>query len=93
MAERKVQVPFPLPTSPLKSGYEVVAIESTERWTEVNLEDGTILRVKPSVLSAIRIDNEYDAEGNPMYAVKVQPAMTVVSPDHLKKPKTDVPVQ
>jgi hypothetical protein len=93
MAERKVQVPFPTPASPLRSGSDVPTLESVERWTEVKLEDGTLLRVKPSVISAIRIDGEFDQEGNPMYAIKVQPMLIVVAPEHMKKPKSGAPVQ
>jgi hypothetical protein len=65
---------------------EVPVKESTERWTEVTLEDGTILRIKPVVLSAIRVENQYDQEGNPLYQLKVNQLMTVASaPDHLRK--------
>src|SRR5665213_1623025 len=56
MAGRKIQVPFPTPESTLVDAYEVDIMESTERWTEVHLEDGSILRFKPSILSALRIN-------------------------------------
>lgn len=93
MPERKVQIPFPSPTSPLRTGTEVAARESTERWTEVLLEDGTTLRVKPTVLSAVRIDDAYDADGNPMYALKVSPTAVVSAPENLKRTPGRTPVQ
>ena|SRR2546422_3250760 len=66
---------------------EVSVSESTDRWTDVTLNDGTVLRIKPIVLSALRIENLYDAEGNPAYQLKINQIMTVSStPDHLKKP-------
>lgn len=86
MAEKRVKIPFPTQTSPPKDGSEVPVSESTERWSDVTLQDGTILRIKPSVLSAIRIDGEYDPEGNPAYAVKAQHMVAIVSsPEHLRK--------
>lgn len=87
MSERRVKMPFPTPTSPLKDGFEVGVKESTERWSEVTLEDGSVLRLKPSVLSAVRIDGEYDPEGNPMYAVKAGQILLIASaPDRLRRP-------
>lgn len=69
------------------SGFEVPILESTERWTELKLEDGTILRVKPSVISVIRLENQWDQENNPLYALKNGPnLMAIISvPDQLKK--------
>ena len=74
--ERKVKVPMP-PTGALIDGYDVPVTESTERTTEVRLEDGSVLRLKPSVLAAIRIPGQYDPEGNPMYTLKTQVIMTI----------------
>jgi hypothetical protein len=88
MAERKTQLPFPTPTSPLVDGIEVAVRESTERWTDIVLEDGTSLRLKPSVLSAVRIIGQYDPEGNPVYALRAGQIMIVASaPENLKQPK------
>ena len=83
--ERKVKVPMP-PTGALVDGFEVPVAESTERWTEATLEDGSVLRIKASVLSAIRVPGQFDPEGNPMYALKTNVAMVVVTaPDNLKR--------
>jgi hypothetical protein len=74
-------------------GSEVEVSESTERWSDVTLQDGTVIRIKPSVLSAIRIDGQYDPEGNPAYAVKAQNMITIVSsPDHLRKGNQDAKI-
>ena len=67
-------------------GNEVTITESTERWSELRLEDGTVLRVKPNVLSAIRLVGRFDNEGNPMYALRGGQNMAIVStPEHLRK--------
>lgn len=75
-------------------GSEIAVSESTEKWSEVTLEDGTVLRIKPSVLSAIRIDGQYDPEGNPAYLIKAQQVVMVVSaPVHLRKAEKEANVQ
>lgn len=86
MSEKKIgPIQIPGITGP-REATEVSIKESTERWTEVVLDDGSILRIKPVVLSAIRMDDLYDQDGNPVYQLKVNQLMTVASaPDHLKK--------
>ena len=87
--ERKVKIPMP-PDGKIVEGFEVPVVESTERWTEVKLEDGSILRIKPSVMSAIRVTGQFDNDGNPMYALKAANQMVVAeSPEALKRPATD----
>jgi hypothetical protein len=66
---KRVQIPNPNGGAPV-DGYEAPAVESTERWTDVTLEDGTCLRIKASVVSAVRMEGHFDPDGNPMYAVK-----------------------
>lgn len=88
MAEKRIKVPFPPPSGPMVDASEVQVLESHDRWTEITLEDGTIMRVKPNVMSAIRLDGQYDGEGNPMYGLKAVPIMTIVSsPERLRKPQ------
>jgi hypothetical protein len=83
--ERKVKVPMP-PSGAMTDGFDVPVVESTERWTEIKLEDGSILRIKASVLSAIRVQGQFDNDGNPMYALKSNISMVVVdAPDNLKR--------
>ncbi len=85
MPEKRVRIPFP-PKGELVDGSEVPVRESTERWTDVELEDGTKLRLKPTVVKAVRVDGQYDQEGNPMYGIISNATMVVVSsPQHLRK--------
>ena len=87
--ERRVKIPMP-PDGRVVDGFEVPVLESTERWTEVKLEDGSVLRVKPSVISAIRIPGQFDNDGNPMYALKANNQMVVAEvPEHLKRPTAE----
>ncbi len=83
MPEKKTTVQLPTGTV---DGFEVPILESNEKWSEIRLEDGTILRVKPNVLSVIRVTGQYDQEGNPMYALKSAQVMTIASvPEELRK--------
>ncbi len=90
MAEQKVKIPFPTPASPMVEGTVVSVSESTEKWSEVTLQDGTVIRIKPNVLSAIRMDGQYDPEGNPVYAIRSAAVITIASaPAHLRKGSPD----
>ncbi len=93
MPDRKVKIPFPTPQSPLVDGIEVSVEQSTERWTDVVLADGSTLRLKPTIVSAVRIVGQFDPEGNPLYALKAGQLMVVSSaPDELKRPQPGLKV-
>ena len=85
MMYKEVVVVSPLTGQPAK-GFEVPARESTERWSEITLDDGTIMRVKVSVMAGIRIEGQWDKENNPVYVLKAAPMMDLVNvPGDLKK--------
>ena len=68
------------------NGTVVDVAESTERFGQVKLEDGTIIRARLTVIEAIRLDNSWDSNGNPTYIVQSQNIVTVVdSPESLKR--------
>ena len=56
-----------------------------EEWNEYDLEDGTTLRMKAVVSDIVRLDGEYDQEGNPIYLVKAGNMVVVKAPDNLKR--------
>jgi len=86
MSEQKAQ--FPLPDGRTLEGVEVQIKDSKENWSEIQLEDGTILRFKTIPTGAIRIDKEFDPMGNPLYFLKSTIVTNVVSvPEHLRRPK------
>ena len=94
MAENRVKIPFPTQTSPVRDGVQVPIGDSTEKWSDVTLLDGTQLRLKASIIGAIRIEGEYDEAGNPAYAFEVQNMVTIVStPDALKRPSPEPTIQ
>ena len=66
------------PSGKMVEGIDVAVLESTERFSETRLEDGTVIRAKVTVLSATRIDEELDEDGNPLYAIKSQNVVNVI---------------
>jgi hypothetical protein len=85
MPERKVTIPFGAPGETV-GGFEVHVDESNEKWSEYTLSDGTVLRGKLTIVGAVRIDGQYDPQGNPMYSMNMTPTIVVSNvPDRLKQ--------
>ena len=51
-------------------GVVVTVVESTERFSDIRLEDGTLIRIKPVVVEAVRVEGKWDNEGNPLYVLR-----------------------
>lgn len=49
---------------------EVEVVEAREAWSEYRLADGTVLRVKPIMISVSRIEEAETAAGEPVYTMK-----------------------
>jgi len=79
------RVPVTLPTGAKGEGTEIQVDESSERWSEFVLQDGTVIRAKVTITSAVRVDDQYDPLGNPLYLTNLAPVITVVSPENLRK--------
>ena len=67
MAEEKITINL--------GGREVEAIpidvnQTHECWNEYLLEDGTVLKMKLVLKKVMRVANEFDAEGNPIYVMQ-----------------------
>jgi hypothetical protein len=84
VAERKTKAT--LPTGQEVDAFEVPVEESTERWSEFKLEDGTIIRAKMNVISVTRVPEMWDPQGNPFYAINAAPVLALVDvPERLRK--------
>jgi hypothetical protein len=84
VAEQKIKMQ--LPDGKMVDAVNVPIEESTERWSEFVLDDGTRIRAKVTILDAQRAVSDYDPLGQPWYRINVQPMMTIVEiPEHLKK--------
>ncbi len=49
---------------------KVTIIESVERFSQIRLDDGTILNIKATPQEVVRVENRFDQSGNPIYVVK-----------------------
>lgn len=84
MAERKIQVPTP--EGKMVDGMDVPIERSDERWSEFTLEDGTVIRAKINIASAVRVDGQYDTRGQPVYILNTSPTVSIINvPERLKK--------
>jgi hypothetical protein len=82
LPERKRRIPF--------QGREVEATlvsptQSAEHWNTYLLEDGSVIKLKAVATEFMRVDGMYDAEGNPVYAIKSATVTTVDAAEDLKK--------
>jgi hypothetical protein len=85
---RKVTLEYPAGSGVTKDAMAVNVVKATEPWMEYELEDGSVLRARTTLVEVIRVDGEYDPDGNPVYQLKGNATMSVIAPDTLKrKPK------
>jgi len=56
-----------------------------EHWNEYLVDDGTVIRVKVVATEVLRLDEQYDAQDNPIYLLQSTNVMAVSSPDKLKR--------
>jgi len=81
---KKVKVT--LPDGKVVEGVDVPIEVSNDRWSDITLEDGSVIRIKALVVSVIRIDGQYDQDGNPLYVVKSSTTTAIASaPEELHR--------
>jgi hypothetical protein len=56
-----------------------------ENWNEYLLNDGTVLRAKLVATEILRVDGEYDPEGNPLYLLKASNVIAASVPENLRR--------
>jgi hypothetical protein len=56
-----------------------------EEWSEFTLDDGTVLRVKPSVVDARWMKGQFGPDGDPLYLVRTNVVMSTIAPENLRK--------
>ena len=59
--------------------------KTPEQFSQYKLEDGTEVKVKTVLLSVLRLDNEYNENGDPVYQFQIQQIIGAVVPDNLKR--------
>lgn len=56
-----------------------------EHWNEYLVDDGTVVRVKLVVTEIIRLDGEYNAQGEPLYTVESTNVSAISAPEELRQ--------
>lgn len=79
------KVKIQLPNGDWANATPVQLNQSSEQWNTYLLEDGSVLKVKLVVTKVSRLDNSYDAEGNPVYIFQSTNVTSVETPENLKK--------
>lgn len=74
-----------MPDGRMLEGTELSFRSSGENWNEYLVDDGTVVRVKLVVTEIVRIDGEYDDEGNPAYVIKSTTVPAISPPDELRR--------
>lgn len=56
-----------------------------ENWNEYLADDGTVIRIKLVVTEVVRVDGQYDPEGNPVYLVRSTNVTSISAPEELRR--------
>lgn len=69
---------------------EVEAVQLTfqsagENWNEYLVNDGTVIKLKPVATEILRVADQYDPDGNPVYVVRSANVVVVSAPDNLRR--------
>lgn len=67
--------------------------KSTERQSDIELEDGSVIRAKLALVRVTRLVEQYNSDGIPLYLVQSNNVVTVESMDSLRNPKTRLEVE
>jgi hypothetical protein len=84
---RKLKTEYPPGSGLMRDGVSVEISASKEPWSEYELEDGSVIKARTVLLDCIRVEGEYDLEGNPIYVLKANGIMNVIPPDSLRRKK------
>ncbi|MHC4197699.1 MAG: hypothetical protein ACYSRP_07295 [Planctomycetota bacterium] len=82
MAQNKVKVNY---SGKMVDGTPVEIDTTLEQWNEYHLKDKSYIKLKAVVTEIVRIDGEYDKDGNPVYVVKSSQVAAISSPEELRK--------
>jgi len=73
------------PAGAVSTAQDVDVLEAKEVWSEYRLSDGTVLRIKPVMITISRVEGEHTIEGDPVYNMKSTLVTDVIAPQELKK--------
>lgn len=88
MADIRKKGKIPLgPGLPPQDAELMEITKSDEKWNVYDLDDGTQIKMRATVVEIWRLVNAYDNDGNPAYVIKSQNITSVNAPENLKRVK------
>jgi hypothetical protein len=60
-------------------------VASKDGWSEFTLSDGSVIRLKASLLDAKRAVGQYGSDGNPLYILQFALVNQLIAPPNLRK--------
>ncbi len=78
-------IPISGPSGEPIEGSAIQIRQSVERYSDVELADGTVIRIKPSVTQVVRLKERWDDLGNPVYIVASQNIVVIEKIDEQLK--------
>jgi hypothetical protein len=82
---RTVKVEYPPGSGQSRDAVSVKVVSANEPWAEYALEDGSRIKAKAVLVDVLRIEGEYDLEGNPAYLLKANGVMSVTPQESMRK--------
>jgi hypothetical protein len=73
------------PTAAASTAQDVDVLQAKEVWSEYQLADGKVLRIKPVMITISRMEGEHTIEGDPVYNMKSTLVTDVRAPQELRK--------
>lgn len=82
---RRTKIPYPAGSDRMVDAVSVEISNASEPWCDYELSDGSVIRIKTIVSEIWRIENEFDANGNPVYYVKATNVLNVSPPGEITR--------
>lgn len=82
MGQKKIKIKY---QDKIVDATPIAVNSSSEHWNEYLLEDNTVIRMKLVVTDVVRVDDQYDRDGNPVYIVKSTNIVSLSAPEELKR--------
>lgn len=60
------------------TGTNVEIKDSKDTYGRLELDDGTVMAIRPVIMQVVRADGQWDNEGNPMYIIKSQMVAAII---------------
>lgn len=74
-----------LPGGETVDAAEVPFQTGAEHWNEYVLQDGTVLKLRTVTTEILRVEGQFDNDGNPVYILKSTNVLAVSAPDSLRR--------